>query len=708
MKNLIYTILALFGASNAMHAQHDHSQNAPLNPELCGEHHMRAQLYLENASFRAQDSIDQINLQANYEDYLSQWSADDRSTYTVPVVVHVVHLNGAENISNDQINNAIENLNADFNMLNSDLGNTVSNFQSITGNASVEFKLATKDPNGNCHSGITKTISNTTYDTGMSNGGHPIVDAVAAEHGVWPQNKYMSVFVCIDPNGSAGYTFRPSNFFSPNQMYGGIFMRSDYMGSTGTSSQGNKHTLGHEAGHWLNLAHLWGSTNNPGISSSCGTDDGVADTPNTVGWTSCNLSGTTCGSLDNVQNIMEYSYCSTMFTQGQAARIQAALQDNTAGRSNLSSANNLMAAGVDVVNNNICEAKFTTSTRIICAGNSVEFTDVSYHNVTGRNWIFAGGFPANSTDSVTNITYNAAGEYNVTLEVYNAISNVTTIENNIIKVMSNPGVGIPYVEGFENVSNFPDNLNFSVDNPNGDYTWEVSSAAASSGSKSLVLKNHSVNADDDDKLVSGSIDLSVLDPADDFIMSFKYAYHKQNASNDEWLKIYVSKDCGDSWSLRKLIHGNVLSDQVQSSYYTPVSEDWETVVITNISDLYYVPNFRYRFEFESDGGNNIYIDDINLSSPVFTSVNETKAEQSISLFPNPSEHLTQLNLNGFEDEVLSIALYDVTGHKIRNIYSGLVGASTVLNIETGQLSKGLYIIKIDGNSSHEVLKLIKE
>ena len=69
------------------------------------------------------------------------------------------------------------------------------------------------------------------------------------------------------------------------------------------------------------------------MASNCSTDDGVADTPNTRGWDNCsNLYGETCGSLDNVQNFMEYSYCSTMFTAGQAARVQSALTGVTAQR----------------------------------------------------------------------------------------------------------------------------------------------------------------------------------------------------------------------------------------------------------------------------------------------------------------------------------------------------------------------------------------
>ena len=97
----------------------------------------------------------------------------------------------------------------------------------------------------------------------------------------------------------------------------------------------------------MNLKHPWGDSNDPGLPENCDMDDGVADTPNTVGWDHCDLNGASSGSpKDNVENFMDYSYCSVMFTKGQKARMIAALDTNIADRNNLWSPNNLIATGV--------------------------------------------------------------------------------------------------------------------------------------------------------------------------------------------------------------------------------------------------------------------------------------------------------------------------------------------------------------------------
>ncbi|HRH39120.1 MAG TPA: M43 family zinc metalloprotease, partial [Flavobacteriales bacterium] len=317
---------------------------------------------------------------AELEEFTSNYAEGERSTYTIPIVFHIIHNYGPENIGDDQVLDAVRILNEDYNKLNPDWPNVRPEFLSLVANVSIEFKLARKDPNGNCTNGITRTVSTLTND-----GTQTMKDLIQ-----WPRNKYLNVWVAASADGAAGYTLTPGSV-SFNSSADGIVVEHTYLGSMGTSQPSHSRTLTHEVGHWINLEHCWGSSNTPAVAANCNDDDGVSDTPNTIGWTTCNLNGASCSSpLDNVENYMEYSYCSKMFTNGQKTRMIAALNSNTSQRNQLISASNLAATGGNDLPA-LCQASFGSSARQICAGTPVDFTDLSHDGVTSWQWTFTGG-----------------------------------------------------------------------------------------------------------------------------------------------------------------------------------------------------------------------------------------------------------------------------------------------------------------------------
>jgi PKD repeat protein len=682
----------------------------PAEPKFCGHNEAYERLFELYPDHEHEHETLQENFQLEYEEFLETYSPDDRATYIVPVVVHVVHLDGEENISDEQIYDAIAQLNADYSESNVDLGATVPTFAGITGNASFEFRLAKKDPSGNCHSGITRTYSSTTYDTGLSGSGHPIVEAVQDEHGTWPQNKYLNIFVCIDPNGAAGYTFKPDTWYPVGGMYGGIQIRHDYMGIIGTSTASHRHTLSHEVGHWFNLNHCWGNSNDPGDPANCSMSDGVSDTPPTEGWSSCDLSGNTCTApLDNVQNIMEYSYCSTMFTDGQCARMTTAINSSTAGRSNLKSAANLTATGVNGPGT-LCVAQFTSSETMICQGGTVDFTDDSYFNVTGWSWTFEGGTPPTSTDQNPTVTYNTAGSFNVTLQVTDGSDFESVVMNDYVKVMGDPGEPIPYSEGFESLTGLTTGDQFIVYNGNGAEAWAVTSSAASLGSKSAWLDNHGTTDGSVDAFISAPIDLSGIDAADPLIFTFDYAYKKKSSSNNEYLKLYVSKDCGETWSLRENLDSDELNPTVQSTAYTPTTQgEWVTVNVDNITSTHYASNFQYKFEFTNNSGNNIYIDNINIYPESMTDLVDNAGSVDLNVFPNPGTDDVNIRFNAAVSDTYNISLYSPLGAKIATIFNGDVNSGKVeFQYSVASLPSGVYLIQLEGTGETQTIKFVKE
>ena len=696
--------LVLFGILHSclVFGQHDHSEILP-----CANNLEQEKAFEIHPEWRIDYERNQEEFQSFYEHYLAnEYDPNARSSYVIPIVFHVVHNDGIENISDEQIYDCLEKLNEDYSATNTDLSAVVAEFSGIIGNPDIEFRLATKDPQGNCHPGITRTLSqNTVHD-----GDDDVINDVAGEHGVWPQNRYLNVFVVADPNGAAGYTNYPANWYSPTSMSGAIYLRHDYCGTIGTGSTSRRRTISHECAHWLNIAHCWGNSNSPNEALNCGEDDGVSDTPNSIGWTGCDLDGESCGAgVNNVQNNMEYTgSCRRMFTQGQVARMHAALNSSTAQRNNLWTANNLAFTGTDGPGD-ICEANFSASTQAICAGQTVTFTDLSYHNVTGRTWTFEGGTPATSSAESPTITYNSAGTYAVTIEVTDGNGTETKTETAFISVLANPGKTLPYSEGFETISSIPDYVNWGVVDQNNQGTFELTNESGSQGSISSAVLNNYGNSDETiDELVSGTIDLSNVDPSDEIVFTFDYAYRKLDPSNDEWLRFYISKDCGETWVLRKNIHGDDLSAVVATYDYVPQSSaDWYSETISNINSTYFVSDFRFKFTFENDNGNNFYLDNINLY-PTSMSSEEGQQENQLRIYPNPTNGEVKIELLGKQNELNGLSVVSAEGKVLKTYSKKEIAGLAFVNIDLSTYAKGIYFLKIEGKNGLQIQKLIKE
>ena len=639
--------------------------------------------------------------------------------FIIPIVFHIVHTGGAENISDAQILDEVRILNLDYRNLNSDTGDVIAPFKPIVADCEIEFRLAQKDALGNCVSGITRTFSSKTLD-----GNEAMVRDVNMNlnnsttdfnNYRFPHDKYLNVWVCVDPNGAAGYTNGPV-YGAIYPTYDGIWIQHAYTGSIGTSNVNRSRCLTHEIGHWLSLSHTWGSSNNPGCDGTitaapcsgfdnCSTDDGVTDTPNTIGWTSCNLAGSSCGStVDNVQNYMEYSYCDNMFTLGQKAKMHTLLGLTVAGRNNLYTPANLTFTGCDVAPF-LCAADFSANRVYVCVGDSLDFTDHTFNYASGWNYVFGGGTPVTSTQQNPTITYNVPGTYDVGLIANDGTSYVNTVKSNYIRVLDAVGAAVPFSEGFETSSTLP-NADWMLSNPDGKQAWEIVGGFSSSGTNCMKLDNYTFNnSSAKDALISKTYDLSSVGNAE---IHFKYAYSQRTTGDSEKLRVYASNNCGQSWSLKKQLAGSALSlSTVFTTPFYPGAVDWHSFDVTNISAAYLTQGFMFKIEFESDMGNNIYIDDINLD--VNVGLNETNFSPiDFSIFPNPATNQATISYTLPISQNIKLTLTDVLGKQISVIESGNKSAGSYsIQLNENQLpQKGIYFVCLNNGVSTFTQKIV--
>ena len=83
-------------------------------------------------------------------------------------------------------------------------------------------------------------------------------------------------------------------------------------------------------------------------------------------------------------------------------------------------------------------ADFEADTTVICAGSTVNFTNLSTV-AESYSWTFEGGTPSSSTDENPSVTYSSPGVYDVTLEVTGGGETDTEYKQDYIHVIDIPG-----------------------------------------------------------------------------------------------------------------------------------------------------------------------------------------------------------------------------------------------------------------------------
>ncbi len=645
-------------------------------------------------------------------------SADRATSFTIPCVVHIIHDGGAGNISYDQILDGIAVMNEDFQKLNADtisIRNTAeAPFSPLAANMNIEFKLAKLDPDGNCTNGVTRTFAPSLADNANDN------CKSSANGGMdgWPSDKYINIWVVnsIENSGTGiiiGYAYFPYSAPGPEH---GILYRHDYFGTIGTSTSDGE-AMSHEMGHILGLRHTF--------DGGCHSDDCDAngdyccDTPPAAGDTyGCDPIENTCSDIptgdlfgfdayDQYENWMSYNSCQSMFSQDQKDIVYANL-GSIDFLENLVSPANITATGVNLPDV-LCTADFTSDKTTVCAGGIVNFTDFSYFNVTGWTWTFEGGTPGSSTVQNPVVSYATPGVYDVTLEVTDGVSTESVTLTDYILVLSDPGDPLPYKEHFESLPVFPDNDRFVVNSGGGGATWAITDGAAYGGDHSCWVNNYLSFNTGNHELISGTIDLSIVPPGEEMIFYFNYAYNKFLSTDVEALRVYISDDCGETWTLRLNLDGDELGTDANFFPFTPEAADWKIAYVDNVNTPFFESDFRYKFVFESSGGNNLYIDNINIYPDFMTGTALNEMPVSLSAYPVPSSDNVTVKLFAAAGKNYQVVLSNALGQNVGTIFSGQTTSfSSTWQYDISSLTSGVYFLRVESEGEVNTIKLIKE
>lgn len=716
MKKQLLTAFALSMMSISTFAQLDKSKMIP-----CATFDVMEQSFKADPSLKQKYEASQAQFELDYQQAITDHSNKKMAAtvYTVPVVFHIM---GPQVVSDQVFIDFMANVNKDFARLGSDTGSISPAFKSLYKDVEIRFALAQKDPTGKCTNGIIRHNNESIYWSQTS----PAYNYSGVGTNRWPTNQYLNVYIvdCISgpsspcpPTGSyiGGYTYLPGS--APSTSADAIVYLK---GLLGQSDPRDSRTLSHEIGHWLNLLHIWGSTNQPGVS--CGNDN-VGDTPLTEGhFSTCpaSVGGNACDASnnDNVENIMDYASCPKMFTQGQITRMRTAITSATAGRSNLWTNTNYLATGITGGYTCTPVADFNANKVINCAGNSFTYTSLSQVGTSGGiNWTFQGGTPATSTSTSQVVSYATPGTYSVSLTATNSVGSNTMNKVSYVSVVNGTtGILAPAQFDFEGAT-LPSSLTVTNSNA-GSVTWiQNATKGANSTTKSIYINNASVTS------TPGHLDVfetQIYNFANttSVTISYYYAYAKRLATQADTFKIQYSLDCGGTWS-------NVLgvpstaamaaaSGGTTTTAFVPTNAQWvqKSIIPSLLTTLNNKPSVKFRFYFRSDAtvgrSNNIYIDQINITGNVVTDITELEKSMELAIYPNPTESSSILDFNINTNEKATISLVDLMGrvletHMVIPDNNGHINHTVNAN---GNLASGVYIVNIDVNNQRVSKKLI--
>jgi PKD repeat protein len=359
-------------------------------------------------------------------------------------------------------------------------------------------------------------------------------------------------------------------------------------------------------------------------------------------------------------------------------------------------------------------AAFTSSSTVICAGQSVKFYDLTCKSApTAWSWTFTGSSQPSSSVQNPTISYQTPGTYSVSLTVQNAKGSNSTTKTNYITVLKSVAANKPnFEQNFEKgdpttfttedkfVHSSPAGSRFVLENTTSYLGTNCFKAPVTTGSN--IGNTYSVTLPSVD--ISG---MGALTPK----FTFMAAYCQPSVDVTDVLRVYVSTDCGASYKQIMERSGAALgyNGQVYTSNFKPnKSAQWKLMGLPSLSSigLGLNTNLTFRIDFTSEGGNPVYIDNINLGQ-YMAGVNTVGEDlQIMEISPNPIEPNSKIVIrNNKPNEFVVVEVLDLQGRKVAQIFEGTLSESinTIFMSDLSLPTQGLYIVNLR-NSSGQIQK----
>jgi hypothetical protein len=255
----------------------------------------------------------------------------------------------------------------------------------------------------------------------------------------------------------------------------------------------------------------------------------------------------------------------------------------------------------------------------------------------------------------------------------------------------------PITEAFTAVT-FPPASWLMINTDGGNATWSRSSTAGA-GSAKYDFYNNAVTGDNDDLYIK-PIDLTGINSP---VLTFDYAYAQYSNENDQ-LDVLVSTNCGGSWTNVWSKAGSALATApAQTSAFTPGASNWTNTAVS-LPTAANQAQVLVKFKATSQYGNNLYVDNINLSNA--NSINKyNESMVSFDVYPNPATTNAVVKAYSAYTQSGTVVVYNNLGQVVKSVNVSLNFGVNEVSLNTADLATGVYNVVLSTDKGTMVKKL---
>jgi hypothetical protein len=322
-------------------------------------------------------------------------------------------------------------------------------------------------------------------------------------------------------------------------------------------------------------------------------------------------------------------------------------------------------------------------------------------------FLWAGTLASSASTNIALGTYPASGGAHV------VTFNITNVSGGDANTNNNTATGNtaliqtyfagPVVEPFTNAT-FPP-ANWFVVNTDKGASWSRDPSAGfnQAGASKYDFYDNSVVGDADEMYVTPSNLSGMAAP----MLSFDVSYAQYNAENDQ-LEVKVSTDCGATWTSIYNKAGTVLKTvpPYSSGAFIPSSNSqWRNESMPLPASAANNASVLVKFVATSDFGNNLYVDNVNISQNATGIKTQNQEAFSVQLYPNPSIEYTNLDVTTKVAVKASVNVYNAIGQIVIEKSVQLNQGFNNISIDTKSLAAGVYNVVLSSENGNTARKL---